>query len=242
MLKKETYGIIIGAASGIGNAVYKKVVNEYPNLKLLLFDKDEISVESMKHKFYKIDLSKHEMVEKVLKIIENYDIQFLVNAAGYQENVDILKISYKEWKKMYDVTVTSIFQIEQKVAKNMIGSSLNNKSIINVTSIHSKIIREIAHYSSAKSALEMLSREFAFSLAKYNIRVNTVAPGSTDTPLLRKDLYNDELFNGASKQIPLGRHGKPDEIANVILFLISPKASYITGTEIVVDGGLSLVI
>lgn len=241
-MKKEACGIIIGAASGIGAAVYKKANEQYPNLKLILLDKKEIKVISANHLFYKIDLAESASLKKFFSEIKRFDIEFLINTAGYQENVDILEISIDKLKKMQDVTVNSIFLIEQAVAKNMIANKLDNKAIVNVTSIHSKIIREIAHYSSAKAALEMLSRELAYSLSKYNIRVNCVAPGSTDTPLLRKDLYNEELFNKASQNIPLKRHGKPEEIAEVIMFLISEKASYITGTEIIVDGGLSLVI
>lgn len=113
---------------------------------------------------------------------------------------------------------------------------------MNITSIHSHIIREIAHYSSAKAALNMLTREFAYRLSSSNIRVNSVLPGSINTPLLQKDLYNDSLLKEAASQIPLKRHGSPYEVAEVISFLISDKASYITGAEIVVDGGLSLVI
>ena len=82
----------------------------------------------------------------------------------------------------------------------------------------------------------------AYQLASCNIRVNCVEPGSIDTPLLRKDLNNNELINEAAMNIPMKRHGKPDEVADLILFLISDHAKYITGESIVIDGGLSLII
>lgn len=147
-----------------------------------------------------------------------------------------------QWDKMYNATVKSIFFIEREIIKLMKLTPINNQSIVNVTSIHTEIIRDIVHYSSSKSAIKMISKELAYQLASCNIRVNCVEPGSIDTPLLRKDLNNNELINEAAMNIPMKRHGKPDEVADLILFLISDHAKYITGESIVIDGGLSLII
>lgn len=105
-----------------------------------------------------------------------------------------------------------------------------------------KIDKTINEKKSSKSAIKMISKELAYQLASCNIRVNCVEPGSIDTPLLRKDLNNNELINEAAMNIPMRRHGKPDEVADLILFLISDHAKYITGESIVIDGGLSLII
>lgn len=113
---------------------------------------------------------------------------------------------------------------------------------MNITSIHTEIIRDIVHYSSAKASMKMITKEFAYKLSSYGIRVNSIEPGSIDTPLLRRDLNSKELIEEASSQIPMKRHGLAEEVADLILFLISDKAKYITGSSIVIDGGLSLII
>lgn len=233
--------IILGGSSGIGEATANLIHSRYPDKDIIVVDKNKCYLK-FEYEFYKLDLNNENEVLKFNNYIQNLKIKTLVNSVGYQENIDILDIKAKNIKDMLQVTLNSIILIEQTVAKTMIKNKTRNASIINVTSIHSHIIREIAHYSSSKAALNMFTKELAYRLSSYNIRVNSVLPGSINTPLLRKDLFNNELLAESAKQIPLKRHGEANEIAEVIEFLISDRASYITGSEIVVDGGLSLVI
>ncbi len=233
--------IILGGSSGIGKATVELISKTYSNNQIIIVDKNNVNF-NFKYKFYQLDLANEVEVLKFIEYINDIPVKAFINSAGFQENVDILELSSKQMHEMFQVTLHSIFLIEQAVSKGMIKNKINNASLVNVTSIHSHIIREIAHYSSSKAALNMLTKEFAYKLSSYNIRVNTVLPGSINTPLLQKDLYNEALLKESANQIPLKRHGNPNEVAEVILFLISSKASYITGAEIVVDGGLSLVI
>ena len=233
--------VILGGSSGIGRATAELIRKNYSKSQLIIVDKNEVNFK-FEHKFYKLDLANEDAVLKFIDYINDIPVKAFINSAGYQENVDILDLISKKIHKMFQVTLDSVFLIEQAISMGMIKNKVNNASIVNVTSIHSHIIREIAHYSSAKAALNMLTKELAYRLSPYNIRVNAVLPGSINTPLLRKDLYNDKLLQESAQQIPLRRHGNPNEVAEVICFLISEKASYITGAEIVVDGGLSLVI
>ena len=233
--------IILGGSSGIGKATVELISKTYSNNQIIIVDKNNVNF-NFKYKFYQLDLANEAEVLKFIEYINDIPVKAFINSAGFQENVDILELSSKQMHEMFQVTLHSIFLIEQAVSKGMIKNKINNASLVNVTSIHSHIIREIAHYSSSKAALNMLTKEFAYKLSSYNIRVNTVLPGSINTPLLQKDLYNEALLKESANQIPLKRHGNPNEVAEVILFLISSKASYITGAEIVVDGGLSLVI
>lgn len=236
-------GIILGASSGIGNATYKKIKEEHPDLRIITVDREKMDT-TKNDIHYILDLSDENAVSIFIGELsdKDYKFKFIVNSVGYQENVDILDLDAKQWDEMYTTTVKSVFLIEQFISKNMISNDLNNKSIVNVVSIHSNIIRDIAHYSSSKASLEMITKELAYSLSKYNIRANSVLPGSIDTPLLRKDLQNEEMLKEASEQIPLLRHGEANEVADLIIFLLSDKATYITGSSIVIDGGLSLVI
>ena len=233
--------IILGGSSGIGKATVELISKTYSNNQIIIVDKNNVNF-NFKYKFYQLDLANEVEVLKFIEYINDIPVKAFINSAGFQENVDILELSSKQMHEMFQVTLHSIFLIEQAVSKGMIKNKINNASLVNVTSIHSHIIREIAHYSSSKAALNMLTKEFAYKLSSYNIRVNAVLPGSINTPLLQKDLYNEALLKESANQIPLKRHGSPNEVAEVILFLISSKASYITGAEIVVDGGLSLVI
>lgn len=239
-MKNESI-IILGGSSGIGKATVELISKTYSNNQIIIVDKNNVNF-NFKYKFYQLDLANEVEVLKFIEYINDIPVKAFINSAGFQENVDILELSSKQMHEMFQVTLHSIFLIEQAVSKGMIKNKINNASFVNVTSIHSHIIREIAHYSSSKAALNMLTKEFAYKLSSYNIRVNTVLPGSINTPLLQKDLYNEALLKESANQIPLKRHGSPNEVAEVILFLISSKASYITGAEIVVDGGLSLVI
>ena len=239
-MKNESI-IILGGSSGIGKATVELISKTYSNNQIIIVDKNNVNF-NFKYKFYQLDLANEVEVLKFIEYINDIPVKAFINSAGFQENVDILELSSKQMHEMFQVTLHSIFLIEQAVSKGMIKNKINNASLVNVTSIHSHIIREIAHYSSSKAALNMLTKEFAYKLSSYNIRVNTVLPGSINTPLLQKDLYNEALLKESANQIPLKRHGNPNEVAEVILFLISSKASYITGAEIVVDGGLSLVI
>ncbi len=239
-MKNESI-IILGGSSGIGKATVELISKTYSNNQIIIVDKNNVNF-NFKYKFYQLDLANEAEVLKFIEYIKDIPVKAFINSAGFQENVDILELSSKQFHEMFQVTLHSVFLIEQAVSKGMIKNKINNASLVNVTSIHSHIIREIAHYSSSKAALNMLTKEFAYKLSSYNIRVNAVLPGSINTPLLQKDLYNEALLKESANQIPLKRHGSPNEVAEVILFLISSKASYITGAEIVVDGGLSLVI
>lgn len=237
------YGIILGAASGIGNACYKEVVKNYNDYKFILVDKTTIKVREQ-DSFLNCDLSKRNDVEVILDLIQKIDgsIVFLINSVGYQEDIDIFNLNHEDMFNMYESTVFSIFDIEQKVAMKMIEKKSDNQAIVNITSIHASIIREIANYSSSKAALTMISKELAYKVAENGIRVNCIEPGSTDTPLLRKSLNTEELMKEGAENIPMKRHGEAKEVADLAVFLISDKSKYITGVSIPCDGGLSLII
>jgi len=114
-------------------------------------------------------------------------------------------------------------------------------SIIFISSIHSHIIRGMPSYSTAKAALDMLSKELAHRFGRSYIRVNTVAPGSIDSPLLRRALGSQEMFDRAAQRVPLGRLGKPEEVALLsIVPAVRRGSAYINGATLVIDGGVLL--
>lgn len=238
------YTLITWWSSWIGHQIAQSILNRSKKDWVIIIDKIPPSIQDSRCIFLKFDLQQIETLNEYLnkEINPNYSIIALVNNAGYQENLSPLKINLGEIHAMYTVIVYSSVLLSQRFAKRAIKNRLCNGRILNITSIHSEIIREIPHYSSAKAALKMRSKEFAYTLKDYHITVNCIAPGAILTPLLQKDLSTPKLLKTAGSHVPLSRLGTPEEIAELALFLLSPSASYITWSEFVIDGWLSLVI
>ena len=136
----------------------------------------------------------------------------------------------------------------REAVKNMMKSgsniqgNVNNYSIINISSVHEQIPQpESAPYAASKGGMEMLTKTVALELADTGIRVNGIAPGAIATDMNKELLENQEKKEKKEQRIPVHRIGQPEEIAKVALFLASENASYIAGTTIYVDGGLTLV-
>lgn len=242
------YTIITWGSSGIWLEIVKNIISRENHWAIIIDKKSpKVSTDfliSKKIIFLKFNLlrSNHLLNFLLHSQLNDLHIKYLVNNAWYQENIDILSIWINEFKRMYKVIIDSSLLLSQRYIKNFIKNKYKSWSIINITSIHSHIIREIPHYSSAKAALEMLSKELAYRVCEYDITVNCIAPWSIITPLLRKDLSTKDLLESAAKNVPMKRHGTVLEIANLVEYLQSDKARYITWTSIVVDWWLSLVI
>ena len=117
----------------------------------------------------------------------------------------------------------------------------NGGCIINISSVHQTIPKpHYIPYATSKAGIEMMTKTMALELAKDNIRANLVAPGAIETNMNRELKENKEILDKVLKQIPIKRIGNPEEVANVVEFLASDKASYVTGTTFYVDGGMTL--
>ena len=176
-------------------------------------------------------------------------IDVLVNNAGIGgESKKIHDITEKDWDEVIDINLKGAFLCIREAVKNMIknGSSIhdrvNNYSIINISSVHEQTPQpESAPYAASKGGMEMLTKTVALELADKGIRVNGIAPGAIATDMNKEVLENREKKEKKEQRIPVHRIGQPEEIAKVALFLASSDASYIAGTTIYVDGGLTLV-
>src|SRR5919206_103223 len=132
----------------------------------------------------------------------------------------------------------------REAVKNMMkdGSNNNNYSIINISSVHEQTPQpESAPYAASKGGMQMLTKTIALELAEKGIRINGIAPGAIATDMKKELLENQEKKEKKEQEIPVHRIGQPEEIAKVALFLASDDASYVAGTTIYVDGGLTLV-
>ena len=236
--------LITGGCQGIGKAVVKRFAKEGAfvwfgdvnarNGDLLV---KELYNEDLKVNFEPMDVPSREqwdvLVSKIVK--EHKKIDILVNNAGIYQRKPIEETTEDEWDRMLEVNAKGPF-IGIKAAVNALKSS-GNASIINLSSTAGLRSSLAVHYGASKGALRLMTKSIANRFATDGIRCNSVHPGPIDTDMGHKAVPSDQLDERLFKRIPLGRFGTPDEVANVILFLASDEASFITGSEIVVDGG-----
>jgi glucose 1-dehydrogenase len=165
----------------------------------------------------------------------------LVNSAGLNmSGIPVADMALEQWERILRTDLTGSFLTSRLFVRNLAASGRAG-AIINITSIHSSVMRAGgADYDAAKGGQWNLTRTMALETAKLGITVNAIAPGMILTPMNQRALEDRSYRQGLEKSIPLGRAGKPDEVAGVAVFLASPAGAYITGTTITIDGGLSL--
>ncbi|HVS85596.1 MAG TPA: SDR family oxidoreductase [Gaiellaceae bacterium] len=170
------------------------------------------------------------LVDEVAERFGRLDV--LVNNAGLSTAKPFLDLTADDFDLTFDVDVRGGFLAAQAAARHMRGSG--GGSIVNITSVHEHIPRPgFAVYAAAKAALGMLTRGLALELAEYDIRVNSVAPGVIATP------RNEEDAEQLDPEVPLGRPGKPEEVAALVSWLCTDEAAYATGASFLLDGGMS---
>jgi NAD(P)-dependent dehydrogenase (short-subunit alcohol dehydrogenase family) len=162
--------------------------------------------------------------------------------AGIAEPRPLLETDDEHWRKHMSVNVDGVFWCVREAARAMIAGGRGG-AIVCTASINAWHVEEtMAAYNVSKASVHAIARSAAIDLGRHGIRVNAVAPGVVDTPIAALVVHNPELAPGYLKTIPLGRFGRPRDIADAVLFLASDEASYITGQMIVIDGGQTLGI
>lgn len=237
--------IITGAARGIGKGIALKFLQE--GASVLISDVNEEQLAQTQKELEKwgdvhsfcIDVTNPDevqaMVEKAWNIWGRIDI--LANNAGIGTFEKFMEISDDSWNRILNVNLTGNFYVAKAVAKVM--SKQQSGSIINMASTNGKLGEAgLAHYNASKGGIVLLSKTMAIELGAHHVRVNSVCPGLIATNLaVEAGMEEDTLEQYAKEHLPLGRRGTVEEVANVFAFLASDESSFITGTEIVVDGG-----
>jgi len=239
--------IITGSARGIGRAIARRFAREGASLALidiledeLLKVADEVRLMGSKVLHIKADVSSvGEVRMAIARVFEAYGkIDILVNNAGIFSSASLEELSEERWNRVMDVNLKSAVFLSQQVAEYMKrqggGKIINIASTAGITGGYYAGI----DYSISKAGLIALTKSLARRLAKYNIKVNAIAPGIIDTPMTQA--WPKEVIKELLTKIPLGRLGSPDDVASVAAFLASDDADYITGQVIIVDGGLTL--
>lgn len=236
--------IVTGAARGIGKTIARKLALTGYNVVVSDVLKEEAEktaseLESLGIKAFPFtaDVSSPEAVEKMIK--ETMDrlgsVDVLVNNAGITRDNLAIRMSEKEWDMVLDINLKGTFLCSQAAAREMMKQRYGR--IVNIASV-SGILGTAgqANYAASKAGVIAVTKTMAREMGKRNITVNAIAPGFIITEMT--DMLSEKVKNDYIANIPLGRGGTPEDIAEAVSFLISPSASYITGTVINVSGGL----
>lgn len=249
---KNKVVIITGSGKGIGRGM-AEVFAKNGAITIIATRGEDSGIEVEKSiisqgyeaKFIKTDVSSEKsiknMVEKVLQLYGKIDV--LINNAGITLFKPLIDATIEDWEQVINIDLRGTFLCSKYVAESMIKNNISG-SIINISSNHAfRTLPDTEIYAAAKGGVNAMTRSMALSLGKYNIRVNAICPGFTDTPhyqnwLSEKDDPN-EVENEVNSLHANGSICKPEDIANIAMFLSTEKSNKITGSEILIDNGMT---
>ncbi|WP_142391644.1 dihydroanticapsin 7-dehydrogenase [Bacillus halotolerans] len=241
--------LITGGASGIGYAAVQAFLNQQANVVVADIDaaQGEVMVRQENNDrlhFVQTDITDEAACQHAVQSAINTfgGLDILINNAGIEIVAPIHEMELSDWNKVLQVNLTGMFLMSKHALKHMLAASKGN--IINTCSVGGVVAwPDIPAYNASKGGVLQLTRSMAVDYAKHQIRVNCVCPGIIDTPLNEKSFMEnnegtlEEIKKEKAKVNPMLKLGKPEEIANVMLFLASDLSSYMTGSAITADGG-----
>ena len=231
MNKKKV--LVTGGTRGIGKSIFELFKKNGYDVYITGTSLSKIPNE----KYYQVDFSNSESFEKFIFDISSKKFDILINNVGTNIIKNQSDVSIVEWSKMIDVNLKSIYFISQSILKNMPSGG----KIINISSIFGVVSKELRSlYSTTKFGINGLTKSLSLEYAHKNILINSISPGFTNTELTSKSL-TEEQSSELKKQVPLNRFAEPNEIAELVFFLSSEKNSYITGQNIIIDGGFTII-
>ena len=238
--------VITGGSSGIGKAAVEKFARE--RAAVAIWDVNEVQGkelellllnEGLVARFIRANTAKFEEVEMATKetIKQFGKIDVLINNAGITRDASLQKMTIEQWQQVIDVNLTGVFNCTKAVSPNMIqnnfGRIINTSSIVGISGNYGQ-----TNYAATKAGVIAMTKTWARELGKHNITVNAVAPGFIKTDMITT--IPEKVIEMMKDKIPLKRLGTPEDIANAYFFLASDEASFISGTVISVDGGVTI--
>ncbi len=247
MILKGEHLFVTGGSAGIGEAIVVEGAKQGAKVSFVDIDEskgvalvERLTKEGHQVQFAKADVSKFETFKAGYdKLVSTFGaVTVAVSNAGRNSYADPVEYKDEEWESFFALDLKSSWYLAKLCLPEMRKAKYG--SIVNISSIHGRMSRpNFFPYSAAKGGIVGLSRNLALDEGKSGIRVNSVSPGYTLTPLLKSymELYPEEKTQGLAVQ-PMKRFGTPEEVANVVTFVLSKDASYINGADLMIDGAL----
>ncbi|MEM7709780.1 MAG: SDR family oxidoreductase [Pseudomonadota bacterium] len=237
----DRIALITGAAQGIGLACAEALAED-GSTPILVDIKDDVrdAAANLGGHGYVCDMGDPAAIAALFDAVEaaHGPVHILVNNAGIAIAADFLTMDLDQFTKVIDLNLTGVFVATQRAARTMVANGIEG-AIVNMSSINAQVaIPAIAGYCASKGGVMQLTKVAALALAPHNIRVNAVGPGSIDTAMMAAVNADPAAYDRAMSRTPLKRAGTAREIGDIVAFLASSKASYITGETIYADGGL----
>jgi len=248
MRLENKVAVVTGSSSGIGEAIALAFAAEGAAV-VVNYSRHEDSAQKVLDKIENAggkglvvgaDVSDPKEVDAMVQLaISTFGrIDIMVNNAGMERKMPFLETPFEVWQGTIAVNLTGAWLGCQSAAKQMVAQGEGGR-IINVSSVHEDLAMPTnSPYCATKGGVRMLMRTLAVELAPHDITVNNIAPGAIDTPMDAPLKQDPDLMKELLSEIPLGRMGKPEEVANLALFLASDDSSYVTGSTLFVDGGM----
>lgn len=236
--------LVTGASGGIGQSIAARLAADGAdvaligqNVERLAQAADLVKAAGRRAECYPCDVSKGEAVQAtVTKVVQDFGgLDILVNNAGITRDGLVMRMSEEDWDQVMTVNLKSVFLFTRAASKIMMKKRAG--SIVNISSIIGLIGNAgQGNYSASKAGIIAFTKSVAKELASRNVRVNAIAPGFIETKMTAE--MPEDLQKKMLESIPLGRYGKPDDVASVVSFLASEDAGYVTGQVLTVCGGL----
>ena len=243
---KGKSAVITGASGGMGLEISEKLSKN--NISVLMLDLQSPSKDFLKKNknciFKKVDVTNFNKMKTLIDTFykKHKSIDYLVNTTGvlwFNKDVSAVNINSNIWDKVFEINLKSMVYLSKiivpKMKKNRFGSMVHISSVDALSGDD----KPQDAYGASKAAMIRLSKSFAIQFAPNNIRSNIILPGPIETGMQVRWKKNPKAKKKLEKFIPLNRVGKPEDISNASMFLLSDQANYITGTELIVDGGIT---